>query len=247
MRLEGVELRARNKGETMSIRRSIIIASAFLLSAPALAHDQPPRYNQVDFSVEVTREVQNDLMNASMFAELNEANAATLTQKLNRIGNDALATAKKYKDVKVRTGFNQTYPVYDKNNKLVGWRGRTEVRLEGKDFGTVSDVIAALQNNMQLGGVNFSISPELRRDVQNELMKEVVASFRQRGELLRQALGAKGYKLRNFNVQTDDAPQPMRMNYAVAEMKAQAMDRPAFEGGTSHIRVGASGGIELVE
>src|SRR5687768_10452219 len=124
----------------MSIPKILAAAVLVVASATAMAHDEAPRYNQIELQAEVTREVQNDLMHATMFSELSDSNAGQLTQKLNRIGNDALATAKKYKDVKVRTGYNQTYPVYDKNNRLTGWRGRTEVRLEGKDFAAVSDL-----------------------------------------------------------------------------------------------------------
>jgi len=223
---------------------AVFAVSTLACAQAALAHDVPPLYNQVNFQVDVSREVQNDVMYATMFSELNETNAATLTQKLNRIGNEALAVAKKYKDVKVRTGYNQTYPTYDRNNKLVGWRGRTEVRLEGKDFAAVSDLIGALQSSMQLGGVNFGVSPELRRDVQNELMKEVVAAFRQRADVLRQALGAKNYKLRSIDVNTGGGPV-----YPMAEarmaMKAQMNDAPQFEGCTSNIQVTANGGVEV--
>ena len=185
----------------MSLRPLLVAASLFFF-APAFAHGETPRYNQIDLHAEVSREVQNDMMNATMYAEVNESSAAAVTQKLNRIGNDAIATAKQHKNVKVRTGYNQTYPVYDRNNKLTGWRGRTEVRLESKDFAAASELIGALQGGMQLGGVGFSVSPELRRETENELMKEVVTAFRQRAEVMKQALGAKAYKLRNLSVNT---------------------------------------------
>ena len=227
------------------LKKNLTIGALMLACASvAFAHEQAPRYNQVDLQVDVSREVQNDLMNATMYSELNESNAAQLTQKLNRIGNDALALAKQHKTVKVRTGYNQTYPVYDRNSKLVGWRGRTEVRLEGKDFAAVSDAIGALQSNMQLGGVSFSVSPELRRDTQNDLMKEVVNAFRARADILRQALGAKSYKLRSLAVNTDGGggPRPVMMNMRAEKAADMA---PNFEAGTSDIQVSANGGIEL--
>lgn len=228
----------------MFCRRLLIGLFTLICASASFAHEEAPRYNQIDLQVEVSREVQNDLMNATMYSELNEANAAALTQKLNRIGNDAIALAKQHKTVKVRTGYNQTYPVYDRNNKLVGWRGRTEVRLEGKDFAAVSDLIGALQNTMQLGGVSFSVSPELRRETQNDLMKEVVSAFRARADILRQALGAKAYKLRTMAVNTGGGggPRPVAMNMRADKSMEMA---PSFEAGTSEIQVHASGGVEL--
>ncbi|HKO87404.1 MAG TPA: SIMPL domain-containing protein [Burkholderiales bacterium] len=228
----------------MSARRFFIGALLLGCASLSFAHEAPPRYNQIDLQVDVSREVQNDLMNATMYSELNEANAGQLTQKLNRIGNDAVALAKQHKAVKVRTGYNQTYPVYDRNNKLVGWRGRTEVRLEGKDFAAVSDLIGALQSTMQLGGVSFSVSPELRRDTQNELMKEVVAAFRARADILKQALGAKSYKLRSLAVNTEGGGGPRPVAMSMRAEKAADM-APSFEAGTSEIQVFASGGIEV--
>lgn len=224
-----------------------LFALLLVFSVSVCAAEQAPRYNQVSLEADVSREVQNDVMNATLYSEMNDANALQLTQKLNKVGNDAIATAKQYKNVKVRTGYNQTYPVYDRNNKLTGWRGRTEVRLEGKDFAAVSDLIGALQTTMQLGGVSFAVSPELRRDTQNELMKEVVTAFRQRADILRQALGAKNYKLRDMSVNTSGRiARPVVMAATRAKFSAESADEaPAFEAGTSEIQVSAVGTVEL--
>lgn len=233
----------------MPIRSLPFIAALCLWSAAAVAqqhHHMEARYNQVELQAEVSREVQNDLMTATMFAELNDANAGQLAGALNRIGNEALKVAAELKAVKTRTGINQTYPVYDRNNKLTGWRGRTEVRLESKDFGAMASLIAKLQSNMQLGGVAFAVSPELRRQTQNELMTEVVGAFRERAEVLKKALGGTSYKLRNLSVTSAGmAPAP---RYAMARQMAAdaaAAPPPAFEGGTSTVQVMATGTIEV--
>ena len=48
--------------------------------------------------------------------ELNDANPAALANAINKAANDALRVAKDYKSVRVRSGSNQTYPVYTKGN-----------------------------------------------------------------------------------------------------------------------------------
>jgi len=122
--------------------RSFLALAASLVASTALAQPQPqpepPRYNQVDLQAEVSREIQNDLMIVSVHAEASDASAAKVADQLNRFSADALKAAADFKAVKARSGFNQTFPVYDRNNKLTGWRERAEVRLESKDFAAMA-------------------------------------------------------------------------------------------------------------
>lgn len=220
----------------------------WVMASPGV-HAQAPleavRYNEVDLQAEVAREVQNDQLSATMYAEMQHAGAAELQSALNRITADALKIAADFQDVKVRTGYIQTYPVYDRANKLSAWRGRTELRMETRDFAAAAKLIGRLQTSMQLGGVAFSVSPELRRRTERELMQEVVQAFRDRADVLTQALGGKSYRLRKLSVQTAEGvppPRPMAMRAAKADMESVP---PSFEGGTSQINVGAVGTIEL--
>src|SRR5262245_14093032 len=181
---------------------SIAAIAAFVLSAAGALAAEPrqPRYNVVEFQAEAQREVQNDLLNATLYVELNDANAAALANALNTRVNDALRVAKEYKTVRVRSGDNRTYPVYSKANVLQVWRGRGEVRLESRDLEAASALIAKLQSNMQLAGVNFSVAPETRRTVEDQLTVEAVAAFKARAEVLKGALAGRGYKLVRLNM-----------------------------------------------
>ena len=98
------------------------------LLAPGVFAAEPvqPRYNTVELQADAQREVQNDLLNASVFNELNDENPAVLANAINRSVNEALRIAKEFKTVRVRSGGNQTTPVYTKGNVLQGWRGRAE-------------------------------------------------------------------------------------------------------------------------
>ena len=128
------------------------MAGCFALAAvSADSAEPPPRYNTVELQAEAQREVQNDLLNASLFVELNDPSPAALANAINKSVNDALRIAKDYKGVRVRSGNNQTFPVYAKGNVLQGWRGRAEIRIESKDFEAASGLIGKLQAGMQLG------------------------------------------------------------------------------------------------
>jgi predicted secreted protein len=233
---------------SMRAFKELFFAALLSVTASAFAAESDqPRYNVVELQAEAQREVQNDLLNATFYVELNDANPATLANEMNKSVNEALRVAKDYKIVRVRSGGNQTHPVYSKNNVLTGWRGRAEIRLESKDFDAASGLIGKLQTGMQLGNMNFSVSPEARRTAENELIAEAIGAFKARAEIIRSALAGRGYKLQRLKVANGyNAPQP---KFAVARMAASAQEvtAPNLEAGVSIVTVTATGAIEVIE
>ena len=69
-------------------------------------------------------------------------------------------------------------------NRLDGWRGRAELKVESKDFKAAGELISLLQSKLQLSNLNFSVAPETRRELENQLITEAVAAFRQRATAL---------------------------------------------------------------
>lgn len=230
------------------IWRLLPLAASLWLAAGAFAADPAqPRYNTVEFQAEAQREVQNDLLNASLYLELTDASAAALANAINKSVNDALRVAKEYKAVRVRSGNNQTYPVYTKNNQLQGWRGRAEIRIESKDIEAASSLIGKLQATMQLGNISFSVAPETRRAVEDELIVEAVNAFKARAEIVTNALAGRGYKLQRLNLNRGyNVPQP-RFAMARAAVSSQEVTPPNLEAGVSQLTVTAIGAIEVTE
>ena len=231
------------------LKRLLTWCFAGVCLLPALssvAAETPPRYNTVELQADAQREVQNDLLNASLFVELNDASPAALANAVNKTVNEALRMAKEYKNVRVRSGNNQTYPVYARANVLQGWRARAEIRIESNDFEAASALIGRLQANLQLGNLSFSVSPEARRTTENELITEAIAAFKARAEIVKAALAGRGYKVQRINVASGyNTPQP---RFAVARMAAAPeVAAPNLEAGVSVVTVTASGAIEVIE
>ncbi len=223
------------------------VFSIALVSSPARAQPaaEMTRQNSVDFQAEAQREVANDTLNATLYVESTDTNSAQVANVLNKTLAEALKAAAEFKTVRARSGGNQTYPVYDRQNKLSAWRGRGEIRLESRDFAAASALIGKLQSGMQLGGVSFSVSAELRRQTENELITEAVAAFRSRAEILRQSLSGRTYKIRKITVNTAGfVPQPRPYLAARAMASAEAA-QPPLEGGQSMVTVSANGTIEV--
>jgi len=228
--------------------KSLIAVLALLL--PVIAGAQvpafEPRWNQVDLQAEASREVQNDTVQANLYVELTDASPAALAAQLNRVTADAIKAAAEFKTVQVRTGSNTTFPVYDRNQKLTGWRGRAEVRLESKDFAAAAQLIGKLQSSMQLGQVSFAVSPDLRRKTENELIVDAVAAFRSRAEVATKALGGKSYRIRRVSLNTQGAyPQPRPYMARAAAAAPAEVPPPPLEGGTAMVTVAAAGTVEV--
>ena len=231
----------------MRTTRILWLTALLALAGHALAAEPQPHYNVVELQAEAQRELPNDTLTATLYAEFNDADPAALADALNKSNNDALRIAREFSDVRARSGNNQTYPVYAKGNVLQGWRGRAEIRLESKDFASVSRLIGKLQAHMRLGGIAFSVSPETRRQAENALIAEAIAAFKARADIVRTALGGRSYKIQRLNVSSGYTPPP---RYAATRMLAAAAAEPVapeLEGGTSAVKIVVGGTIEVFD
>lgn len=213
------------------------------------AHADAPREHKiVNLQADVSREVKNDQMLASLFTEKTNSNPTLLAREVNLIINDAMDKAKRFPMVQITTGSQNTYPMYNEKNKLTGWRARAEVQIKSTDFKAASELAAQLQSSMQLENVSFAVSPEQRLKVENELLAEVSTAFQQRAKIIQTAWNASDYELVQLDINSNnEQPQPYPMMYARAAMKMEndAVPAQAVEGGNSRIRVNANGSIQL--
>ena len=214
------------------------------LCANVSAHDESPAFNIVSLQAEASREVQNDLMQASLAVEMEDRDPAKLADAVNRAMQDALKTAAEFKSVNVRSGNYQTYPVYDKT-RFSHWRARHELRLESRDFAAAASLIGKLQGALQLSAMDFKVAPDTRRKMENELIAEALAAFNQRAEIVRTTLKAGAYRLKEMNIGTAGGGMRPVFAFSRAMQAAEAVAQPAVEAGTSEVSVTVSGSIKL--
>ncbi len=213
-----------------------------LVALPALAQEPAPLFNLVTLSAQAEREVPNDLLYATLAAEAEGADPAQLADGVNRTMRRALELARGYPAVKARSGNYQTYPVYEKN-RIARWRVRQELRLEASDFGAATELIGKLQSILAVAQLAHGVSGEARRQTENALVAEAIAAFEERARLAREALKAKGHRLRDLNISGGGPvpPRPLAMRALTAEVAAA----PALEAGSSRIAVTVSGTVQL--
>lgn len=228
------------------ILSTVLLASGLGLAAATQAAD-PLNYNIVNIQADATRQVSNDQIYAVLYIEKSNKQPAELATQINQLMTQAVITARKYPAVKIETGSQSTYPIYDNDSrKLKEWRGRAEVRLESTDFKAASQLVSELQQNFQTQSISFSVSDAQRKKVENELMVEASKNFQQRAQALAQAWNKSGYNLVNINLNTSNyGGQPVPRMAMMKAASADVIPEQEMAGGESKITVSANGSIQF--
>jgi predicted secreted protein len=232
--------------EEEALRPRAALLALALAALPLAAAAQAPAetlFNLVSLRADAHREVPNDLLGAVLAAEAEGSDTAQLANEVNRTMQAALAVAKGYRSVSTRSGSYQTIPVYDKG-RIARWRVRQELRLQSTDIPAATELIGKLQASLVVNGMSLTVSPELRRQTENALLAEAVAAFQERARLVRDAMKAKDYRVRNLDFSGDN-PSPMPMYLLSRASPGAARTQPAVEPGSTLIVVTVSGSIQL--
>ena len=216
-------------------------------SLPALA--EGINYNQVSLRAEASQEVPRDLMIVTLYTEAQNSDSAKLAAEITTTMNNALNQAKQVKEVTLRQGSRNSFPVYDnKTQKITGWRERAELRLESTDFAALSKLTGELMQTLKMGNMQFTVANATRKTSEDALLKDAVNAFKARAQLATDALGGKGYKIVSLNLNTNGYPQPYMRGAMMMKAAAPAMDSaptPEIEAGTSEVSMSADGVIEV--
>lgn len=217
-----------------------MLAWTLLASAPVFAG------TTVDLSAEASRPAANDMIRASIYSEANGSNPAELARRVNQDIGEALKIIRARSSVTVKTGQQSTFPVYGQGRKIENWRMRSELVLESRDQGTMSELIGQLQQmKLALGELSQMPAPETRRKVEDDTMRDAIQAFQARAAVIGQQLG-KTWRIKHLSVQQGGGvPMPM-FKAARGVMMAEAAPAP-MEAGESQLTTTISGQIELAD
>jgi predicted secreted protein len=228
--------------------RTVLGVLFVLLAIPASAQKgfQPPR-DQVSFRVEATREVPNDWVMATLGVDEEGNDVAALAVQVNRRMGEALALAKEAEEIDVSSGAYQTYPVYDRDRaKIARWRAQQDLVIEGPSVDGLTGLVGRLQaQGLVLRGIAFSVAPETRERLEEELIVEALSAFRQRAGLVARGIGRRGWNLMNLSIGQQSPPGPFLQRGRAMALEAAAEVPPALESGKSTLRVSVDATIEV--
>lgn len=214
-----------------------------LLPTALFSGETPLTYDRIDLSVSVSREVENDTLVAVLFAQKEGNDTARLAGEVNKLIAVAVRTAKQHSEILVQTPAYRTTPIYNKQY-ISGWRVYQSIRLESTDSDAVSKLIGELQQTLGLESISYTLSPQSREQSETRLLREGIAAFKQRAQLISSEMGRPGYRLVQMTVNTSGtSPRPFLM--LEKAMTADLAATPSLEAGTQRVEVTVNGTIEL--
>ena len=133
--------------------------------------------NVISFSTEVTKDVDYDVMEVTLFVKEENKNLKELNQTINQKVNAALEVLKKQSAVEVKKNTRSTQVRYDSKGKQSGWIERADLVLESKDFVVLSQVISDLNDTFAITDVVQKLSKEAAVKFEDEMIKSALAQF----------------------------------------------------------------------
>ena len=196
------------------------LSMALAANAETKSADETEK-NVISFSTEVTKDVDYDVMEVTLFVKEENKNLKELNQTINQKVNAALEVLKKQSAVEVKKNTRSTQVRYDSKGKQSGWIERADLVLESKDFVVLSQVISDLNDTFAITDVVQKLSKEAAVKFEDEMIKSALAQFQHKAQLIQTSLNAKGYEVVNLNLDSrNEMPYFDRRMMPVAKMNS---------------------------
>lgn len=233
---------------TKSIAAGALMSCVTGLFAQPMAFMREPVQNVAQLSASGTIEVQQDLLSIAMNTTASGADANAVQSQLKLALDAALAIARPAVlpgQLDLRTGNFSLYPRYDKNGKINGWQGSTELILDGRDFSRITTTAGKIQS-LTMGNVSFALSREQRAKVETEAQTNAIERFKAKALEVSKSFGFPGYTLREVSISANDQNFQLRPRVMAIQAKATESDSPvSVEAGNTTVMVTINGSVQM--
>ena len=238
----------------MKLKHFALVLLPLSMALTANAETKPAdetEKNVISFSTEVTKDVDYDVMEVTLFVKEENKNLKELNQTINQKVNAALEVLKKQSAVEVKKNTRSTQVRYDSKGKQSGWIERADLVLESKDFVVLSQLISDLNDTFAITDVVQKLSKEAAVKFEDEMIKSALAQFQHKAQLIQTSLNAKGYEVVNLNLDSrNEMPYFDRRMMPVAKMNSfssEAADEVSLDNnGKAELKASVSAQIKLL-
>lgn len=213
------------------------------------AHAQPAPHEKgstFQFSTQVSRTVEKDLMTAEVFSRKAGKKLPELKKAVSANLNKVLEQAKQNADIELIAEGISNYADYDQKGKVIGWVAEGRVRLISKNFDAIANILDHLDEEIAINAVHFSVSPEKISALEDEMTLEIIKQFQHKAEIIQKGLNAPIYTLTEIQLNTPNGHMPHyeTMMYTMNTAKMAIDDKKLpLEAGRQLIIATASGKV----
>jgi predicted secreted protein len=208
-------------------------------------------------SATATLEVPMDVLAVTLSATREAPDAGTAQGQLSQALEAALAQARplvRPGQLDVRTGGFSLAPRYappparpsSSAPAIVGWIGRAELQLEGRDLAGVARLAGQL-STMSVSRVGFSLSRDARERAEAETSRQAIVAFRERAQAYAQQFGYAGYTIREVQVGLQEPPGFVQSRLPMVRAAGVPMMDAAIpvEAGQATVSSTVSGSVQM--
>lgn len=192
--------------------RRFLAAMLLCVVVPAQAQDPkgfldlPKGTTLMALSTEIKKDIEQDLLIATMRYEMETDNPSALQEAINRKMQKAVEVAKRASSVKVSTEQYNVYqyephPRADAPVKV--WHGSQSLRLESQDADAILSLIGDLQEmGLVLSDQRYQVSTTLFDSTKDSLLEEALAKLESTANRAARALGRSDAVLKQISIDT---------------------------------------------
>jgi predicted secreted protein len=249
----------------MKLFRSAVILPLLLTSTAVFSQDtaeaqrffRPEPESFVRVGAEAYREVKEDRANVTLTKQLEGEDQRELMREVNLAMRNVVELGKDNPELDLETGNysirkNVHYKKDTKEVEKITYTAVGQVIARSKDFDELLSFVEAAHEDMLVGSIQFDLSTELRREVEQEILEEAIAAFRSKADMIADGLGYERFEVRNIEVNDSESSSPIRPMRGVMAMSMDAVPAasspsaaPPLEGGKQMVRVSVSGQVVL--
>jgi predicted secreted protein len=227
-------------------------------AAPSYLHPIASPQDQMTLSATAAVDLTMDVLSVTLAVVREGVEAATVQAQLKQIIENALAEARREArppQLEVQSGMFSLQPRYAPPSArpgvtapgIVGWQGRAEIVLEGRDLQAVAQLAGRLQG-LSVARVGFTLSREARERAEAEATAQAIARFRSRAQSYASQFGFSGYRLREVQVGMEEAARFVQARAPMlraAAVQGAGDDPLPFEAGRTSISATVSGSVQM--
>lgn len=208
----------------MSSRVVLCLAASLVAALPAApVPAQEAGRTTLVLSETAAREVAQDTLVALLAARAEASTPRAAQAEVNQAMTAAIQKAEAVTGVRAATAGYRVYQEYDRDGEPRGWIAEQDLRLTSREAAPLLELAGVLQEDgLLLNGLNYQLSAEARRAIEDELALEAIAALRRRAEQVAASVDMAVETIATLRVGADADEPPIRpmMRTSMAEAAA---------------------------